>query len=81
MPDTAGRAQSAPRAPAGWYLEPDRPGWLRYFDGAVWTDHRVDRRPPPVQPPPVLPRTPELVERSQRATRRFLWGFAALVVW
>ena len=25
---------------AGWYEDPEHPGWVRYWDGSVWTDHR-----------------------------------------
>jgi uncharacterized RDD family membrane protein YckC len=28
-------------APAGWYLDPELPGTQRYFDGAIWTEHRA----------------------------------------
>lgn len=29
---------AGPRAPAGWYPDPDDPGVIRYWDGTAWTD-------------------------------------------
>jgi hypothetical protein len=28
-------------APAGWHPDPEHPGFLRYWDGTQWTDHRT----------------------------------------
>ncbi|HVC71446.1 MAG TPA: RDD family protein [Acidimicrobiales bacterium] len=41
-------------APAGWYPDPDGPGWRRYFDGTAWTEHRTPSSgyaPPGYAPP------------------------------
>jgi hypothetical protein len=35
-----------PSAPAGWYLDSERPGQLRYWDGRTWTDLRTPPLPP-----------------------------------
>jgi Protein of unknown function (DUF2510) len=39
-----------PTAPAGWYHDPQVPGQLRYWDGAIWTAHTS---PAAVPPPPM----------------------------
>ncbi|MDZ7673678.1 MAG: DUF4328 domain-containing protein [Acidimicrobiales bacterium] len=42
-------------AEAAWYPDLERTGWLRYWDGTRWTDHRAPMPPPsgfPVQGPP-----------------------------
>jgi hypothetical protein len=31
------------QAPAGWYLDPQRPETQRYWDGTHWTDHIAPR--------------------------------------
>ena len=38
------------QTPAGWHPAPDRPGYVRYWSGADWTEHY-----PPVQPPAPAP--------------------------
>ena len=37
---------------AGWYDDPDRPGWLRRWDGYRWVDEWA-RKPSETVPPPV----------------------------
>ncbi|MDN4475321.1 DUF2510 domain-containing protein [Demequina sp. SYSU T00192] len=47
-PETARAAEAASAsAPAGWYPDAERPGGQRYWDGASWTDQRVDAVPTP----------------------------------
>lgn len=39
------------QTPAGWYRDPE--GAVRWWDGAVWTDHVQPAEPPaPASPPP-----------------------------
>ena len=45
------------QAPAGWYPEWNS-GWLRYWDGSAWTDHRTSAQTAPgvaAVPSPQLP--------------------------
>ena len=35
---------------AGWYDDPEDESQLRYFDGVVWSQHRVPRRAPAPEP-------------------------------
>ncbi len=39
-------------APAGWYTDPSGRHPMRYWDGAIWTDHVRDRDIVGVDPPP-----------------------------
>ncbi|MEO1057116.1 MAG: DUF2510 domain-containing protein [Actinomycetota bacterium] len=34
-----------PNAPANWYPDPERPGWWRWWDGRVWTNHGAPMGP------------------------------------
>jgi membrane protein YdbS with pleckstrin-like domain len=43
--------------PSGWYEDPDREGQQRWWDGAVWTDHRRSLPEPPAAPPKADPVT------------------------
>lgn len=29
--------------PAGWFLDPERPDLLRWWDGTAWTEHRIQK--------------------------------------
>src|SRR5699024_1647698 len=35
---------------AGWYDDPEDDTQLRYFDGVIWSDHRVPRRTRSAEP-------------------------------
>jgi uncharacterized RDD family membrane protein YckC len=39
VPPTTPSRQTTSTAPAGWYLDPERAGTQRYFDGTSWTQH------------------------------------------
>lgn len=46
--------------PPDWYIDPDNAGFLRYWDGTAWTQHRAPRITQPVatpagQPAPSIP--------------------------
>ncbi|MFC9516956.1 DUF2510 domain-containing protein [Nocardiaceae bacterium NPDC056970] len=45
----ARRVPRQPSTPPGWYPDPASPGFLRWFDGSVWTDNRVPG--PPIRNP------------------------------
>lgn len=36
------------QAQPSWYPDPENSNGLRYWDGAKWTDHRIDAPPPPI---------------------------------
>jgi Domain of unknown function (DUF4352)/Protein of unknown function (DUF2510) len=38
---------TTPPTPAGWYPDPEHENQLRYWDGAVWTEHRSPAQGPP----------------------------------
>ncbi|MEZ5152149.1 DUF2510 domain-containing protein [Rhodococcus zopfii] len=45
------REEMRPQAtPAGWYPDPGNPAFVRWFDGAQWTNHAQPANTPP--PPP-----------------------------
>jgi uncharacterized membrane protein YhaH (DUF805 family) len=95
MDDSSGLSAPASvnEPPADWYRDPERPGWLRWWDGTNWTDHR---QPQPLHPPahqqpvPQLPLTPfaaavkDAVKRtfdySGRTTRSGYW-WLWLAIW
>jgi hypothetical protein len=49
---------TTPPTPAGWYPDPDGSGGQRYWDGAIWTEHRspaVAAPAPAEEPAPEFP--------------------------
>lgn len=41
-------------APQGWHYDPQRPGWMRYWNGSEWTEQwRPAPQEGPAPPPPV----------------------------
>ncbi|UFU04491.1 DUF2510 domain-containing protein [Ruania suaedae] len=68
--------------PAGWYPDPQEHGWVRYWDGAGWTERRG-----PVAPPAPVPGTPGAYgpttpppPRSGRTALLVVLGVAVVVV-
>lgn len=43
-----------PETPAGWYPDPQDPRYVRYWNGAAWTDQLAPRPPDPPPPPPPI---------------------------
>ena len=73
-----------PRAapPAGWYPDPGGSGGLRYWDGATWTGHLTEPRPPvaaqaavPYAPPAPAPAPVP----ARKKTPVWVWIVVALV--
>lgn len=54
--------------PAGWFPDPERPGMLRWWDGAQWTEHRTDD--------PAVPTTPAFTGPSRTSG----WAVASLIL-
>lgn len=46
---------TTPHTPADWYPDPENSGYLRYWDGSSWTEHRAPapaaEQPPAYEPP------------------------------
>lgn len=53
-----------PHIPPGWYPEPNSPGTSRYWDGAIWTEHRTTP-PTEVVPSPASPPNIGITEQTQ----------------
>lgn len=49
---------------AGWYDDPEDESQLRYFDGVVWSDHRVPRRTRSAEPVAPADSTPQHAGRG-----------------
>lgn len=65
-----------PTVPNGWYPAPDRPGQLRYWDGAVWTE---DYMPHLVAPTPIV-RTPLAASKLGCFPKLLVWATAVAIV-
>lgn len=57
---------------AGWYDDPEDDTQLRYFDGVIWSDHRVPRRTRSAEPVAPVGSTPQ--QGGQGAPGRDVFG-------
>lgn len=42
-----GWGEMAEQPPAGWMIDPEQPGMLRFWNGEEWTEHRTPRQQVP----------------------------------
>ncbi len=72
---------------AGWYADPERPCWLRWWDGTTWTRNRLSPEPvdgDAVLGYPLTPRQDGLPEPKTPAQQfwgrlAFLYGAGAVI--
>lgn len=60
----------------GWYLDPDDPALIRYWDGERWTEQRRDR---PGWGPAMTPEEEAAHQAARRRRRRWLQGTGSVL--
>lgn len=61
----------------GWYLDPEDPAFIRYWDGDAWTDQRRER---PGWAPAMTPEEEATHRAAMRRRRRWLQGTGSVLV-
>lgn len=66
----------AQQPPAGWMVDPEEPGMLRFWNGEEWTEHRTPRQEVPPTIKTELPSKPGWYQDPQRPGWSHYWDGA-----